>query len=311
MVYYVTGIAPLFYKDFIEKSEACFVKYTDEAYKEAIAVVVSDIHYSNASYTSKIANIRRYSEIIIRRLLGYDTEKQLTLGHHVTQDKLRKKGFTEKLLIDAVTSINEDGSDRTHTQVIPIATKEEYEKAVSNLFDLYAYLFVVYFKRNPFGSNHEIMKAFSILPAEIRCSALLCLYDLYPDNIHIVDKLVLAMVKARGLAAADAWIEEHKEHLELLSPEFSSSDFMKLIEKHGVVVASSIATEMTKNMYDTAKEKARIIGATYAPLYTTMEEALSYYKTSGIIPGSTEEVTEFNELMHFVYLGRKEENAEA
>ena len=98
------------------------MKYTDEAYKEAIAVVVSDIHYSNASYTSKITNIRRYSEIIIRRLLGYDTDKQLTLGHYVTQDKLRKKGFTEKLLIDAIASINEEGSDRTHTQVIPVAT---------------------------------------------------------------------------------------------------------------------------------------------------------------------------------------------
>lgn len=227
MVYYVTGIAPLFYKDYIEKLEACFVKYTDEAYKEAIAVVVSDIHYSNASYTSKIANIRRYSEIIIRRLLGYDTEKQLTLGHHVTQDKLRKKGFTEKLLIDAVTSINEDGSDRTHTQVIPIATKEEYEKAVSNLFDLYAYLFVVYFKRNPFGSNHEIMKAFSILPAEIRCSALLCLYDLYPDNIYIIDKLVLAMVKARGLAAADAWIQDFYDKKKIMSMGAKALRLMK------------------------------------------------------------------------------------
>lgn len=281
------------------------MKYTDEAYKEVIAVVVSDIHYSNASYTSKIANIRRYSEIIIRRLLGYDTDKQLTLGHYVTQDKLRKKGFTEKLLIDAIASINEEGSDRTHTQVIPVATKEEYENAVSSLFDLYAYLFVDYFKRNPFGSNPDIMRAFSILPAEIRHTALLCLYELNPTNIDIVDKLVLAMVKARGLEAAESWIEGHKEQLESLSPEFSSNDYMKLIEKHGVVVASSIAAEMTRNMYDISRNKAKIVGASYVPLYTTMEEAVNYYNASGIVPRSTKEVNEFNELMRFIYLGRK------
>lgn len=287
------------------------MKYTDEAYKEAIAVVVSDIHYSNASYTSKIANIRRYSEIILRRLLGYDTDKQLTLGHHVTQEKLRKKGFTEKLFIDAVASINEEGSDRTHTQVIPIATKEEYENAVSNLFDLYAYLFVDYFKKYSFGSNPDIMKAFSILPAEIRHTALLCLYELYPNNIDIVDKLVLAMIKARGLSAAEAWIENHKEQLESLSPEFSSNDYMKLIEKHGVVVASTIAAEMTRNMYDISTEKTRIVGASYVPLYTTLEEAISCYNASGIVSGSTEAVNKFNELMHFVYLGRKEKKAES
>jgi predicted GNAT family acetyltransferase len=287
------------------------MKYTDEAYKEAIAVVVSDIHYSNASYTSKIANIRRYSEIIIRRLLGYDSDKQLTLGHHVTQDKLRKKGFTEKLITDAITSINEEGSDRTHTQVIPVATKEEYEKAISNLFDLYAYLFVDYFKRNPFGSNPDIMRAFSILPAEIRHTALLCLYELYPDNINIVDKLVLAMVKARGLEATESWIEEHKEQLELLSPEFSSKDYMELIEKHGVVIASTIAAEKSRNMYDVSREKARIIGASYVPLYATMEEALSYYNTSGIVPSSTDDANEFNDLMRFIYLGRKEDNTVA
>lgn len=286
------------------------MKYTDEAYKEAIAVVVSDIHYSNASYTSKIANIRRYSEIIIRRLLGYDSDKQLTLGHHVTQDKLRKKGFTEKLITDAIAFINEEGSDRTHTQVIPVATKEEYENAISSLFDLYAYLFVDYFKRNPFGSNPDIMRAFSILPAEIRHTALLCLYELYPDNIDIVDKLVLAMVKARGLEATQTWLEEHKEQLELLSPEFSSKDYMELIEKHGVVIASTIAAEMPRNMYDVSRKKARIIGASYVPLYTTMEEALSYYNTSGIVPASTDAANEFNDLMRFIYLGRKEENAE-
>lgn len=286
------------------------MKYTDEAYKEAIAASISDIHYSNASYTSKIANIRRYSEIIIRRLLCYDSSKQLTLGSHVTQDRLRKKGFTEKLFEDTITSINKTGSDRSHTQVIHIATKEEYEEAVNNLFNLYAYLFVVYFKENTFGSNPDIEKAFSILPAAIRCTALLCLYDIYPDNIAIIDKLVLAMVKAKGLAFSIEWIEEHKENLENLTPEFTSKNYLYLIENYGVEVATKIAKEMSRDMYEISLDKARKMGAFYVPLYTTMEEALSYYKASGTVQGSTNEINKFNGLMRFVYLGRKEKNAE-
>lgn len=286
------------------------MKYTDEAYKEAIAAVISDIHYSNASYTSKISGIRRYSEIILRRLLCYDSTKQLTLGHQVTQDKLRKKGFTEKLFVDTITSINEMGSDRTHTQVIPVATKEEYENALNGLFNLYAYLFVDYFKKNEFGSNSDIMKAFSILPSAIRYKALACLYDIYSDNIAIIDKFLLSMVKSKGLTFSVEWIEGQRERLESLTPEFSSDDYRKLIENFGITTAMNIAKEMKRNMYDVSLEKARIIGTSYKPLYTTMEEALSYYNASGTVSGSAKGIKEFNDLLHFVYMGRREEEPE-
>lgn len=283
------------------------MQYSDEIYREAIAVLIDDIHYSNASYSSKVANVRKYAELIVRRLLHYNPQKQLTLGHTYTREKLLKKGYTEKLFIDSLDVINGMGSDRAHTQVIPVATEDEYKEAVANLFNLYAYLFVDFFKRNKFGSNIDILRAFSILPAEIRYSTLLCLYEMDRKNTSLIDKLVLSTVKVKGTDACIEWIEENKTDLEAVIQEFSSEEYKVLIETYGILVATSIAKEMTKNMYDVSIEKAKIIGSQFIPLYSTMEEALRYYNTDGIIVGETDDVREFNDLMHYVYFGRKEE----
>ena len=45
------------------------------------------------------------------------------------------------------------------------------------------------------------------------------------------------------------------------------------------------------------------------PMYRTFEEALPYYSKNGIIPDDgSEEVREFNDMMEFLYLGRKSES---
>lgn len=282
------------------------MKYSDNVYKEAIVTLIDDIHYSNASYSSKVANIRKYAELIVRRLLHYDTSKQLTLGNYKTQERLAKKGCTEKIFVDALSAINKNGSNRTHTQIISEATKEEYDSMVTHLFDLYAYLFVDYFKKNTFGSNQDILRSFSILPIEIRYTALLCLYGLFPNNTSIIDKLVLATVKAKGTDFCIEWIEEHKDKLENITVEFTSTDYLELIERHGVVAAINIAKEKTKNMYEKSINNANITGSNYVPLYTTMEEALVFYNENGIVAGTSQGIVDFNDLMYFVYLGRKE-----
>ena len=40
--------------------------------------------------------------------------------------------------------------------------------------------------------------------------------------------------------------------------------------------------------------------------YDSFETALKYYKENGIVEGDTSDVKEFNDLMAFVYIGRKE-----
>ncbi len=39
--------------------------------------------------------------------------------------------------------------------------------------------------------------------------------------------------------------------------------------------------------------------------YSNFEEALYYYRQYGILSGETKDVIEFNDLMEFVYIGRK------
>lgn len=43
-------------------------------------------------------------------------------------------------------------------------------------------------------------------------------------------------------------------------------------------------------------------------LYNNFEQAKDLYLKYGILEGSSDEITEFNSLMEFVYLGRKKEH---
>ncbi len=282
------------------------MKYADEIYEEEIVSLISDIHYSNASFSSKVALIRKNTEYIVRRLLHYDSGKKLTLGHPNTQKLLDEKGCVERLFVDSIEALNVMGSDRTHTQIVPVAKEDEYRIALDNFFNLYAYLFVDYFKKYPFGSNNDVLTAFSILPVRIRYFALLCLYELYPNNMAIIDKLILATAKFKGLDACLDWIEDNKSRLEVLSKEISPDDNKELTRKYGVTVAKMMNEMASRNMYNICIEKAKLISLNYKPLYTNFEQALQFYKAYGTIPGSSIEVKEFNDLMHYVYLGRKE-----
>lgn len=290
------------------------MKYNDQEYKATINEFIGDIFYSNMSYSRKIGAIRQYTEVIVRRLIHSDTGKQITLGHHVTRDKLLKRGITEDLFWNALDKINSDGSDRTHTQVTTVATEQDFNAIVDSLFDLYAYLFVDFFKHYGFGKNEDIVNSFSILPPIIRYKALNELYSLYPDNTVIIDLLVLSMFKAIGSDKTEQWINQHKEHLENLHYEdnFTSDSFKKLIEEQGIEVANTImglmAEQQQETMYQICEEKLeKLCCSRWTPFYDSFETALAYYNQNGVVQGNTQEVKDFIALMNFVYMGRKED----
>lgn len=290
------------------------MKYNDEEYRAVVGVYIGDIFYSNASYNSKIADIRKYAEVIVRRLIHRDTEKPLTLGNQYTEEKLRKRGIEEELFWNAVEKINSFGSDRTHTQVTTVATKREFDDVVDSLFDLYAYLFVYFFKRFRFGQNQAIVFSFSILPPIIRYKALNELYLQDPENTVVIDKLILSIIKAFSADEAKEWIDEHKSSLEQMyyNDDFSSDVFRNLIAEYGIVFANAVMSEVaqqrTETMYDICVDKVlRFAQSNWTPVYNSFETALIYYKNKGVVSGNSEEVKEFNALMSFVYMGRKED----
>lgn len=113
------------------------------------------------------------------------------------------------------------------------------------------------------------------------------LYLKTPSDILIIDKLVMAKIKVYDKETALGWVEEHKRDLE-----------------------SILTMPFGENMYSACLEKIRILSETYAKkglLYKTFEEALKYYHEYGVVSGNTEDVEEFNSLMEFMYVGRREQ----
>lgn len=282
-------------------------RYNNEAYRELISSIISDAFYvDGVSYDSKMHSIRRYTEIILRRLLNYPINKDIMIGN--VKDKLIKAGCTEQIFTDAVETIRTGGNRGSHTRNLSVAGEEEFNNTLQALFDLYGYLFFRFFKKYEFGSNSYIVTAFSILPPIIREIVLEQLYKEYPDNMLVIDKLMLAKIKAYDFETAEKWLDDNKEKFKKYSLELPEEEQKKLIERFGIEVASAIIdSHRNTSLYDEMLKRSKALkDSKYVPLYTNFEEAKAVYKEQGIVEETGNDVLEFNDLMEFVYVGRKE-----
>lgn len=286
--------------------------YNNEAYEDMIKTIISDTFYcDNVSYDVRISQIRRYTEVILRRLLHYPMDSELTIGDRDIKKMLKENGFIEDFFFKALKVIQKSGNVRTHTEkkAIKIATKENFDIALQGLLDLYGYMFYKYFEKYAFGSNSSIVTAFSILPPIIRHITLRLLYDKQSNRL-IEEKLLLATVKAYDFEYAKDWLESQKDKLEKINNKVSLDQQKKLIDTLGIEYANMIIMDIeNKTVYDELSKKLSSFTA-YKPLYKTFEEAVVYYKKNGIVEGETMDVVEFNDLMEFVYIGRKEKESE-
>ncbi|MCQ2529285.1 MAG: hypothetical protein MJ108_09260 [Saccharofermentans sp.] len=267
-------------------------RYNDQAYKSTIETLISEsFYFEKLSNSTKLSNIRKYLEIITRRILKYPNEKNLLLGHEKTLEQLSKKGFySNSFFKENYDIIKKLGNNNSHTKIIPNAgSDEDVIKAQDALINIYSFLFYDYFTKYRFGHNLDIIRAFSILPPILRFNCLSLLHDNYPENMLIIDKLVLSMVKSFDNNYAISWVNKNKDYL--------SSKTLS-IPYGGVTI-------VTDTYYNVFINKASL---KYPPLYKTLEEAIKYYEVNGIVEGDTDEINEFNKLMAFIYIGRKKSN---
>ena len=287
--------------------------YDNIEYRNLITEFFGDIFYlPGQSYGTRIQKLRQYTEIILRRLLHYPCDKNIEIGNDRTIANLERHGFVEPLFRSSLEVIRSTGNERTHTKYRQSATKEEYLEILNSVFNLYGYLFYRYFKKYPFGKDEEIVSAFSCLPPIIRHITLSALYDDVQDNPYVVEKLVLAKLKAFDKNTADAWIEEHKEGLLRIAVGLDSDNLKALIATFGEEAAITLAATMQEDMYSACKKKISLIDAALdsKPLYSNFETAKRYYEQHGIVSGTSQEVIEFNDLMEFVYIGWRINEAE-
>ena len=202
----------------------------------------------------------------------------------------------------------EEVEENAHTEYLEEVTSDEFDKIVDKLLDMLSFMLINYFETYEFGSRSDVLQSFSLLPPIVRYKVLIFLYSKYPNNVHVVDKLALAIVKAFSREEAIRWTDEEKDNLINLDV-MSDKGFAEIEKNKGIEFAKLIRFNSPyKNMYELCIDKIMKIGNeidSKGHLYIDFESALPYYKQYGIIDGDSEEIKEFNDIMDFLYLGRR------
>lgn len=281
--------------------------FNNKTYEALVKDLINDAFYLDQRLRrGVIATIRQYSEIIVRRILDLSCEDFVTIGNKKILKDLENRSNKNPLLMDSLKKICTMGNKATHTQEIAEITEEDIKEVIDNLFNLYAYLLVDFFEMYYFGSNLNIVSSFSILPPIIRYKTLKYLNDKYPENLLVIDKLSLAILKAFDRETAINWIEERKEILKNTS-SMNEKDKLDIKEKMGAILANEIISG-APNMYNLCIERVNNVAnviESKGKLYDDFESAIALYYEKGIIIGETSDIIEFNSIMEFLYLGRK------
>lgn len=282
-------------------------KFNNEKYQILVKDLMGDIFYLETSNRNKIATIRRYAEVIVRKILDIDPDKRMTIGEKDISKKIDGLN-NSKFLKEALENIRQEGNKFAHTEYLEDVTSDEFYKIEDKLFDMLSFMLINYFETYEFGSRSDVLQSFSLLPPIVRYKVLMFLYNKYTDNFHVIDRLALSIVKSFDEKEAIRWIEEEKNNLLNLGV-VSDKVFDEIVENKGMEIAELIKLSSPyKNMYELCIDKITKIGNLIDSndhLYIDFESALPYYKQYGIIDEDSDEIKEFNDIMDFLYLGRK------
>lgn len=269
-------------------------KFNNENYEHLILDLLNEIYYvKGISNRSRITKVRQYTEILVRRILNLPEEKKVTLGEHNIKKEIKKLGNSK--LTDAINIINKVGSPATHTQNLKKYKDQDVEVLLDKLLYVYSYLLITYFEKYQFGNNPMVVSQFSLLPPIVRYLVLKELYSKYPNNVMVIDKLTLAILKAFDKEKAMLWIEDYKKEL----------------QNKSAVAGCTVDDRYGTNMYDVYVDNISVVADDifkYGKLYTDFESALSFYKSEGELEGDNSEIIEFNDIMQFLFMGRKSLN---
>lgn len=229
--------------------------------------------------------------------------------------------MVETFFRDSLETVRLGGNNSTHSQVVVMPTEEDYNEVSKAMTNLYAYLFFEFFKRQPFGSNQEIVSAFSAMPPQFRFVVLKELCFNGHNTVDVMDKLPKAAIKAFGVDGALEWTESEKEKLEQIDSAYTSEDAKKSFKKYselgpvGTVLYAQEIQNMSGNMYEYLMRMIPQLRALESVpeqfRYRTFEEAKKVYLEKAILTGDSEDVNEFNTLMKFIYEGRRQEETKS
>lgn len=286
------------------------MKFRNEAYSDLVKDLMQEAFYIQRTNRGKIASIRQYAEVVIRKLLDLPASEKVTLGDKSVVKRLKEVSDDNQFLMLAVESIRLAGNKCTHTQETGSISDKEVEDCIDALFKIYASLLIIYFKKNKFGTNNEVMTAFSILPPIIRYLVLNEIYQNEYQNLSVIDKLSLVLLKAFDKDKAVSWVEARREELSQILP-YTDEAIENLRKTQGDFVAQHVIDNAPDSMYTVCIERIHEVELTLQKnglLYNNFEQAKKLYLEKGILDGYQDEIVEFNSIMEFLYLGRNEDD---
>lgn len=300
--------------------------FNDNEYASLIAELIHDSKYVNVSNGNKIATLRKHTEVMIRKILDIGSDKKLMLGEvRLESNNLDIKTGLHKMdcdlrekLIKTVKEINRLGKQGSHTQRTKPFSNEEVQKIEDVFLDLYAILFIQFFLVFPISlfSSNKILSDFSLLPPVIRYRTLNYLFEKNPNNIQVLNKLLLSMVKTFDINKAIQWLNNNMDNIKSI-PYPNEDEILKYAKHCGAVkvrpgvwvVSTTLNFKAHTNVYDLMTEKINsknIRKNESGKMYKNFEEAIDYYKANKKNIGELLESEKmFYSLMDFVYIGRK------
>lgn len=299
--------------------------FDDNEYEVLISNLLHDTNYIQISNMGKMAGLRKQAEVLTRKILNIGSGTPLMLG------QIRKNSNNSKVdkaikslgsdlgnrLIDIIGKIKNLGNDGTHTQHTNDFSDAEIKSVEDAILDLYALIFIKYFLdiHVSIYTSPRVLHEFSILPPVIRFKTWSYLFDKDKNNIQIVNKLCLSIIKTFNKGYAHKWLEENKETIISIPypTEFEIERYVKTVGREVIpgsgLFAVSIEFWKYNNMYDLLYSKIddeRTGINEGGKLYETFEDAKRYFEDYKLYAANdnTKEEKLLHSLMKFVYLGR-------
>lgn len=269
-------------------------RFDDNEYSDLIGELLHDTQYIEISNRGKMAGLRKHAEVLVRKILDIGSDYMLMLGQvKRNSNNSAINGAMESLddelsnrLIEITRRINPLGSDGTHTQRTEEFSQVEIEHVEDAILDLYALIFIKY------------------------------LFEKDKNNIQVVDRLCLAIIKRYDKEMAYKWLKDNAETIKAIPypgrDEIDKYDSMHMVEVEPDVFRPVVTLNFDAydNMYDLLLSKIndpRTSVNESGKMYKSFEEAVEHYKNykkENIASTSSEEMATLCSLMDFVYLGR-------
>lgn len=297
--------------------------FENSDYEILISDLIFDIYYSELSISSRLVLLRKMTELITRRFLNLGMGEKMELGDITSPEKNPKYKTTERLnnvdkllrkdFESTVNKLREIGNKYSHTQNHKISNLEEWIEAENLIWDLFSYLFVQYFLKYNLSlrSDKNVLSMFSQLPTDIRFRTLQKLFEIKGyDNIQLIDKYLLAMVKSKGWEEAYFWLISHRK--EIQSMGYPSEN--EIIEYTDDFDEDELSLPLRKfqNVFGLLSSVLRNpkVKSVSGGIYDTFEEAVKYFYEENLETylSATREQIEFRELLYFCFIGRTPTN---